>query len=48
MGDGDINFTTSGGTLGGADRIRQDVDLFLVRFNYKFGGPGAGPVVARY
>jgi outer membrane immunogenic protein len=46
MGDRDIGFTTVSGALGGTDRIRQDVDLFLVRFNYKFGG--AGPVVARY
>jgi outer membrane immunogenic protein len=29
------------------DRISQDVDLFTVRLNYKFG-VGKGPVVARY
>jgi outer membrane immunogenic protein len=46
MGNRDVNFTTFGGVFDGTDRIRQDVDLFLVRFNYKFGG--AGPVVARY
>jgi len=28
----------------GADNIRQDVDLFTARVNYKFGGP----IVARY
>jgi outer membrane immunogenic protein len=41
-----FTFTNAVGGFGGTDRIRQDVDLFLARFNYKFGGPG--PVVARY
>jgi outer membrane immunogenic protein len=41
-----VTFTNAVGGFGGTDRIRQDVDLFLARFNYKFGGPG--PVVARY
>jgi outer membrane immunogenic protein len=47
MGSRDIAFTTVTGLFDGSDRIRQDVDLFTVRFNYKFGGFG-GPVVARY
>jgi len=46
MGTRDVNFDTLGGVFDGTERIRQDVDLFLVRFDYKFGGPG--PVVARY
>jgi len=47
MGSRDVAFTTLGGAFDGIDHIRQDVDLFTVRFNYKFGGFG-GPVVARY
>ncbi|MBM7485138.1 MULTISPECIES: outer membrane protein [Bradyrhizobium] len=27
------------GNIGGADRIREDLDLITVRVNYKFGGP---------
>jgi outer membrane immunogenic protein len=46
MGSRDVNFNTPAGVFDVTDRIRQDVDIFLVRFNYKFGG--AGPVVARY
>jgi outer membrane immunogenic protein len=46
LGANNVNFTTPAGVFDVTDRIRQDVDLFLVRFNYKFGGPG--PVVARY
>jgi outer membrane immunogenic protein len=41
MGNRDINSST--GFLI-ADHIKEDVDLFTVRLNYKFGGP----VVARY
>jgi len=44
MGSRDILFTTVTGIPDGADHIRQDVDLFTARINYKFGGP----VVARY
>ena len=29
------------------EHIRQGVDIFLARLNFKFGGYG-GPVVARY
>jgi outer membrane immunogenic protein len=49
MGTRDVNFYTSGnfgpaGIYDRTDRIRQDVDLFTARLNYKFGGP----VVAKY
>ena len=44
MGTRDVSFTAFGGVFDGTDRIRQDVDLFTARINYKFGGP----VVARY
>jgi outer membrane immunogenic protein len=33
--------------IGSISRIRQDVDMVTVRFNYRFGGYGA-PLVARY
>ncbi|MCP3470248.1 outer membrane beta-barrel protein [Bradyrhizobium sp. CCGUVB1N3] len=38
--DKDVTFTG----LVGTDRIRQDVDMGLVRLNYKFGGP----IIAKY
>ncbi|TGN90143.1 autotransporter outer membrane beta-barrel domain-containing protein [Bradyrhizobium yuanmingense] len=38
------DFTTPGGVFFGSDRIYQDVDMGLVRLNYRFGGP----LVARY
>jgi outer membrane immunogenic protein len=44
MGTQSNNFTTPVGAFAGADNIRQDVDLFTARVNYKFGGP----IVARY
>jgi outer membrane immunogenic protein len=44
MGTRDVTFHTLGGVFDGIDRIRQDVDLFTARVNYKFGGP----LVARY
>ena len=47
MGSKDVSFTSVTGAFDGIDRIRQDVDIFTVRLNYKFGGFG-GPVVARY
>lgn len=48
MGNADTTFAIVNPTLTGAiDRIRQDVDMVTVRFNYRFGGFG-GPVVARY
>jgi outer membrane immunogenic protein len=49
MGTRDVNFYSSGnfgpaGIFDRTDRIRQDVDLFTARLNYKFGAP----VVAKY
>lgn len=41
--DLDINWT-GGGTSAGAGHVSQDIDIGLVRLNYKFGGP----VVAKY
>jgi outer membrane immunogenic protein len=47
MGTRDVAFFDFTGAFDGTDRIRQDVDVFLARLNFKFGGYG-GPVVARY
>jgi outer membrane immunogenic protein len=44
MGNRSINANTPAGVFSATDRIRQDVDMGLVRLNYRFGGP----VVARY
>jgi outer membrane immunogenic protein len=44
MGSRDVSFATPAGAFDGTDHIRQDVDLFTARINYRFGGP----VVARY
>jgi outer membrane immunogenic protein len=44
MGSRDVSFATPAGVFDGTDHIRQDVDLFTVRLNYKFGGPA----IARY
>jgi outer membrane immunogenic protein len=43
MGTQSNNFTTPAGFFQ-ADNIKQNVDLFTARVNYKFGGP----IVARY
>jgi outer membrane immunogenic protein len=53
MGTRDISlYSIPVGSLTGIERISQDVDLFTVRLNYKFGmgkGPvGKGPVTASY
>jgi hypothetical protein len=50
MGNRNISFTTPGGIFDGTDRIRQDVDMGLVRLNYRFAGFGGfgAPVAARY
>jgi outer membrane immunogenic protein len=40
LADKDVTFTG----LVGMDRIKQDVDMGLVRLNYKFGGP----IIAKY
>jgi outer membrane immunogenic protein len=42
MGNRNISFTTPGGIFDGTDRIRQDVDMGLVRVNYRWGGPVIG------
>jgi outer membrane immunogenic protein len=47
MGSRDVNFFLFNGGFDFVENIRQDVDIFTVRLNYKFGGFG-GPVVARY
>jgi len=47
MGTRTINLTAPGGVLFESERIRQDVDIGLVRLNYRFGGYGF-PVAARY
>jgi outer membrane immunogenic protein len=47
MGTRTINLTAPGGVLFESERIKQDVDMGLVRLNYRFGGYGA-PVTARY
>jgi outer membrane immunogenic protein len=44
MGSQTANFVTPAGAFAGSDNIKQDVDLFTARVNYKFGGP----LVARY
>jgi outer membrane immunogenic protein len=50
MGHRDVSFFFVGnaglpaGVFAGAARISQDVDIGLVRLNYRFGGP----VVAKY
>ena len=49
MGTKSINLTSTGlfipaGVFSRTDNIRQDLDLFTVRLNYRFGGP----VVAKY
>ncbi len=49
MGDANNSFSVVDPRLAAVlnDRIRQDVDMVTVRFNYRFGGYGA-PVTARY
>ena len=44
LADRDVSFTTPAGAFDGADRIRQNVDMGVVRVNYRWGGP----VVANY
>jgi outer membrane immunogenic protein len=44
MGNRNITFTTPAGVFDGTDRIRQDVDMGLVRVNYRWGGP----IIAKY
>jgi outer membrane immunogenic protein len=40
MGNRNINITAPGGVLFETERIRQDVDIGLVRLNYRFSGFG--------
>ena len=53
MGGSDLSFTQANvcilacGPVTVLNRVREDVDMVTVRFNYRFGGVG-GPVVARY
>ena len=47
MGTRNLNFTDPTGAFFQTESIRQDVDIGLVRLNYRFGGWGA-PVTARY
>jgi outer membrane immunogenic protein len=44
MGSSTNNFATPAGVFVGSDNIRQDVDVFTARVNYRFGGPN----MARY
>ncbi len=44
LGGRDVSFYNAAGALTSTDHITQDVDMGLVRLNYKFGGP----VVAKY
>jgi len=46
MGTRDVVFTNVNGVATDRDRIKQDVDLFTARLNYRFDW--GGPVVARY
>jgi outer membrane immunogenic protein len=39
MGNRNLTFTSPAGVFDGTDRIRQDVDIGLVRVNYRWGGP---------
>jgi opacity protein-like surface antigen len=47
MGSHNINLTDPTGALLETESIKQDVDIGLVRLNYRFGGWG-GPITARY
>lgn len=44
LGTNGNNLITPAGALFNAENIRQDVDLFTARINYRFGGP----IVAKY
>jgi len=51
MGSRDVSFLTPAGVFAGTDHIKQDVDMGLVRLNYRFnwGGPNyGGPGVGNY
>jgi outer membrane immunogenic protein len=44
LGDRNVTFATPAGVFSRTDTIKEDVDLFTVRLNYRWGGP----VVSRY
>lgn len=44
LGDQTRTLVTPAGAFGKSDNIKQDVDMGLVRLNYKFGGP----IIAKY
>jgi len=44
LGRKNVNFTTPAGLFSTTESIRQDVDMGLVRLNYRFGGP----IIAKY
>jgi outer membrane immunogenic protein len=44
LGNHTVNAVTPGGAFSASDRIRQDVDIGLVRLNYRWGGS----TIARY
>ena len=44
MGSNNVNFPVTALVNSRVDNVKQDVDMGLVRFNYRFGGP----VVAKY
>jgi outer membrane immunogenic protein len=47
MGNANNSFSFAGFGVGAANRIGQDVDVVMLRVNYRFGGYGS-PVVAKY
>jgi outer membrane immunogenic protein len=48
MGGHDINFVDSTVGFFQNEHVSQNVDMGLIRLNYRFGGWGAPPVAARY
>ena len=44
MGNRNVSSNTPAGAFSATDRIGQDIDMGLVRLNYRFGGP----VIAKY
>jgi outer membrane immunogenic protein len=44
MGNNNVTFAQSAIAVTRSDNIRQDVDMGMVRVNYRFGGP----VIAKY
>ena len=44
LGSQTVNFATPAGAFSTTESIRQDVDMGLVRLNYRFGGP----IIAKY